>query len=1294
MSGSIHWRVDHLGTHDVTVGIGSDTTVGEVAAALAAVVSPAGLPPGPVGDTGHALTICSAGAALDPGGVAHETAPRSGGTISLAPPSGGVPAAGGLDAPAVLRSGTSSLRLRYGRNAVAAGVAVQVGRDIRVVARGADPVMLDGVRVHDEAIVPDGGLLRLGDWAATVQVLGDLRPPPATGPWRTHAPRRGPWPLHEDVRVELPSPPEPGRLPGIPWLSMAVPLAMAVGIWAASGSLLWSGFMAISVGYVVAAALEARHEARLEQRFRSERFRRELDRAAARLDRLEQEEHERDQLRHPSGSELLAWLYPVGQRVWERDASHPAPLTVRLGTAELPADALVEPPSTDLHDELEPLLRRHRLHRRAVVVDLAATGGLAIVGDPGPALRLLDALLLQLAVLVAPDVVQIRGRPPDAGPTHWTDWLPHRRGAGSVAVEVTGPSGQDTAPMGGSVQLWSGSTTSGLPSSVRAVLHLHPHAPAELCIGHGPPTEVDLELGDAGSAEEAARLLSGLVLDQVHLPTPATLRGIGLPLDPDDLLRRWAPGGSWADRRALNAPLGVGDGGGVVHVDLMADGPHALVAGTTGAGKSELLRTWMAGLAALHPPVRLHLLLVDYKGGTSFGPLSRLPHCAGLVTDLTPQRAQRALAGLRAELRRRERLVEGAGVSDVVGMAHDDAPASLVVVIDEFATLLDEVPEFVEGVLDVARRGRSLGIHLIMATQRPSGVISDAIRANTSLRMALRLPDAEDSRDVLGAPDASTLRRDQPGRALVRFAHDRLRAVQVAYSGAAGAGGGPSVPIHPLGHPAPPTAGGDDDAPGPSELELLVQACRQAATDAGAVAANPPWCEPLPAVLRLSHGSSSEAGSGVVVLGQVDLPEHQRRGPLGLDLRRGGGVLAVGAAGSGTSTTLLTLAAASHALGWQVAAIDAGGGLGPLGPVPAGDHERVHRLLRRLQGRNDGPPMLLLIDDLAAFELAQRPVNRGEALDLLTQLATAAPTRRLALAVSARRRGDVPPELLHALGERLVHRCHDRDAASGWDAPEWLADPQLPPGRVAHRGRVAQVGLWKGPLPAARAPRRLPPEVVLDELPVPETAGDGAGRRAGQPLGAVRSESTAPPLVVPIGVEADTLGPATVDLSVHHLLITGGPGSGKSTALATLRAAASRRGLTTIVPSEPGELGSLLLDHPAEEARPVLVLLDDAEDWCAEPTADALLEEVLLAARARPLRLAIAGEPGALWRNGGAALERVRSGRSGVILGDAAHEHEMLLHTQLPRRDDLPLSAGRGWLLHRGAPTLVQIARS
>jgi S-DNA-T family DNA segregation ATPase FtsK/SpoIIIE len=1322
MTRPIHWRIDRQGVHDVSVDIGPDTTLGEVAAAIAAVVSPADLPPGSAGDTGcqPTLTLAPTGGSgpIDPRRAAHEAAPRAGSTVVLHTCDDTTVFSydPGVDAPVLLRCGSDTTRLRYGTNNVTPDVAVHVGFEVRVRARGVDPVSLDGERVLDQTAVPDGGLLRVGSWAASIQVLGDLRPPRDEGPWHPHASRRARWPTEPAAQMDLPTPPEQGRLPGFPWLSMAVPVLLAIGIWVASRSLMWSGFMAISVGYVVATAIESRHESRAEMRFRVARFHREMSAIEEELEKAADEEHERDELLHPSLREISAWFDPLTQRVWERGSSHPAPLSVRLGTALLPADTAPNPPGGVLErDRIDQVIERHRLHRRAAVVDLSTTGGLGVIGDPAQAGRLLDAVLVQLAVLVPPDLLNIRGGATDGAPRHWSDWLPHRHGEAPFRVELAGPRpdshldsqvGSHTdshpdprldAPTSGRpeepVLLWSAPNTIGLPDSVRAVLHLHPQAPAELCIDGGPPLDVDMEPGDPDLAEHLARRLCGLAVDGMVLPTASTLRGLGVPLDASTVARSWADD-SRSDRRELTAPLGIGTEGGVVHVDLVADGPHSLVAGTTGSGKSELLRTWTAALAAIHPPSRMNLVLVDYKGGTSFGPLVRLPHCAGQVTDLTPLLAQRALSGLRAELRRRERVVEASGAGDVLDMDPETAPASLVIVIDEFATLLEELPEFVDGVLDIARRGRSLGIHLIMATQRPTGVISDAIRANTSLRIALRLPDPEDSLDVIGSPDSATISRDRPGGANIRFGHDRLQGLQVAHSGSP-VSESPAAWVAPLGRRPVPTSSPSPSRPsrpaseGCTELEVLVEACRAAAAELGVPRVEPPWCEPLPALVRLDTGTVEEQSPaadattcvttreqpGTLTLGLVDLPEEQRLGLLHVDLLRGGGVLAVGAPGSGTSTTLVSLAAAALQIGWQVAAIGTGGDLGGLGAVPADDHELVHRILRSLLSLPGEVPTLLLLDDLAAFELAQRNVNRGEAMDLLTQLATSGPAHGVSLGISARRRCDVPQELLHTLGERIVHRCHDLDGTLSWDAPVWLADPTLPPGRVAHRGRAAQVGISSIELPPAWRPERLPTCIDPTRLDRVATGSDRG------------------PTSLPVGLLADSMSTASVDLGREHLLVAGGPGSGKSSTLRTIAAAAARHGLRTAQPTDPAHLKELMAGFKSESTpTPSIVLIDDAERWCAEIEGDDVLLDALDTARTHPLRLVLAGDAGMLWRSHASAIDRLRMRRCGIVLGDDAHDQDALLHARTPRRDDLPGSPGRGWLVWRGRPALIQVA--
>ena len=276
-------------------------------------------------------------------------------------------------------------------------------------------------------------------------------------------------------------------------------------------------------------------------------------------------------------------------------------------------------------------------------------------------------------------------------------------------------------------------------------------------------------------------------------------------------------------------------------VDIRSDGPHALVGGTTGAGKSELLQAWILGMAAAHSPQRVTFLLVDYKGGSAFRDCVKLPHTVGLVTDLSPHLVRRALASLAAELHYREHLLARHKAKDLVELERRgevDAPPSLILVVDEFAALVQEVPEFVDGVVNVAQRGRSLGLHLILATQRPAGVIKDNLRANTNLRMALRMADENDSDDVLGSKEAAFFDPALPGRAVSKTGPGRLVPFQTGYAG----GWTSDVPPPPdmkvetltFGRGVewePPRAEGADDGAdlGPTDIQRLVGTLGRAA---------------------------------------------------------------------------------------------------------------------------------------------------------------------------------------------------------------------------------------------------------------------------------------------------------------------------------------------------------------------------------------------------------------------------------------------------------------------------------
>ena len=456
-------------------------------------------------------------------------------------------------------------------------------------------------------------------------------------------------------------------------------------------------------------------------------------------------------------------------------------------------------------------------------------------------------------------------------------------------------------------------------------------------------------------AEEAALPTSARLLEVVGIESPTAA----------SIAAGWAaaPGGSTS--------FSIGSGlDGPFALDLCRDGPHGLIAGTTGSGKSELLQSIVAALALANPPDALTFVLVDYKGGSAFASCARLPHCVGLVTDLDSQLVTRALASLAAELRRRERLLARAGAKDLEdygqALEHpaagaDSAPRlprlpRLVIVIDEFASLARELPDFVTGLVGLAQRGRSLGVHLLLATQRPSGVVSPEIRANTNLRIALRMTDAAESVDVIDAPDAAWISRAVPGRAYARSGHASLTPFQ------AGRVGGLATPPRldpmrtptrgdqfrarpsqaaprvvplpwaslgmPIEHPSRPDP---PDGHRGTDLTYLVEQIRTVAELTGVPRQLGPWLPPLPRQLTLdalppqrkaasaaapgrteTSGGPPRAGTRLapIPIGISDFPGDQAQRAYQVDLEAAGHLLVVGSARSGRSTVLRTFAGA------------------------------------------------------------------------------------------------------------------------------------------------------------------------------------------------------------------------------------------------------------------------------------------------------------------------------------------------------------------------------------------------
>ena len=498
-------------------------------------------------------------------------------------------------------------------------------------------------------------------------------------------------------------------------------------------------------------------------------------------------------------------------------------------------------------------------------------------------------------------------------------------------------------------------------------------------------------------------------LDESDLPRSVNLRElhrVDLLGGAGPILQSWQTSGSlvssWQageERDAVKLAAVVGQGPeGPAEIDLRVHGPHALVGGTTGAGKSEFLQSWIMSLAATISPDRLTFLLVDYKGGAAFAECVDLPHTVGLVTDLSPHLVRRALTSLRAELRYREELLAEHGAKDLITMEKRGdaaAPPALVIVIDEFAALASEVPEFVDGVIDVAQRGRSLGLHLILATQRPAGVIKDNLRANTNLRVALRMADEADSTDVIGVKDAAFFDAETPGRGAVKSGAGRLSNFQTGYLGGRSIDevAAARLEIRDLGF----VEGDAWDIPDGThpdlqkrvrrgqvarDIERLRDGVIAAAKTAELAAPRKPWLDMLPTMLSLdSLRASSGAASGdsysdsnsarsrrrasapgsAILIAMRDQPDAQRQDPVLLDLNEAGNIAIYGASGTGKTSALLTIAASLSESAAEspahIYAIDAaGGGLDPLlslptvGAVaPLNDDELSRRVLRHLQ---------------------------------------------------------------------------------------------------------------------------------------------------------------------------------------------------------------------------------------------------------------------------------------------------------------------------------------------------------
>lgn len=396
--------------------------------------------------------------------------------------------------------------------------------------------------------------------------------------------------------------------------------------------------------------------------------------------------------------------------------------------------------------------------------------------------------------------------------------------------------------------------------------------------------------------------------------------------------KRWEKGES---HKSLAVPLGVRGTDDYLYLNLheKAHGPHGLVAGTTGSGKSEIIQSYILSLAVNFHPYEVGFLLIDYKGGGMAGLFKKLPHLLGTITNLDGSESMRAMASIKSELARRQRIFSENNVNHInaynklfkLGEVSEPIP-HLFLISDEFAELKKEQPEFMKELVSAARIGRSLGIHLILATQKPAGVVDDQIWTNSRFKLALKVQNEADSKEIIKTPDAASI--TQPGRAYLQVGNNEIYELfQSAWSGATYTEGKKGTEtdarvylINELGQGelvnGEARQGNGSDKIQATQLDVVIDEIAKVFDEINVPPVKRPWLPPLsqkilsPYTLKpdeIRNREKEEISLDLTIpIGMVDIPEQQTQCEYRINLVKDGNIAFFATAGFGKSTFLET----------------------------------------------------------------------------------------------------------------------------------------------------------------------------------------------------------------------------------------------------------------------------------------------------------------------------------------------------------------------------------------------------
>ena len=1274
----------------------------------------------------------------------------------------------------------------------------------------------DGVEVDDEAVIYAGGVALLVRPQLTETLAPRAGSLPNLTPSRTAPFNRPPRAalMPESDTVKIPKRKNVTKPSKFSIATVLAPLIFAGAMVAMMREIRYALFALLSPVAAIGMWLEQKMRFKREKREEENRFEKELDKVKTKFDDIYDYERLRLQELAPDPASVARRIELPSVEVWQRRFKASDFMTLHVGYgnyAWIPKNDLTS--SQEPEKEIKTLLDSSKLMGAPMVADLTDAGVIGIVGDREGALALARSLVMQSVTHCGPADLTLgvffdRGKEDEWS---WTSWLPHTRQSGSSTGGrwISQDYEHSNAMLKNLQQSIDGLLTPGLMLVIDSeVLTEGRDAPARKLLGYGRGENPHLQdsrdkvvhkvfgIVIASSEEQLPAsctvvvtvdedaaatfyepekrrtvndvIIGGIDLDYVtklarmlaefddpELIIPGAglpglvrlpeLTGIGTPPTAQKIIN------TWQKSTGYSTEIGVGDQG-VYTLDLVKDGPHGLVGGTTGSGKSEFLRSLVAGLAAHNDPTRLNFILIDFKGGAAFKACERLPHTIGTISNLDEQLANRALISLEAEMERRQRLFAsvGEGVDNIIEYHATNPPEPmprLLLVIDEFAMLAKDFPDVLTSLVSIGAVGRTLGVHMILATQRPAGVVNNDILANTNLRVALRVQSKEDSSNVIEVPDAASIERSQMGRAYIKLGQTDITPIQTALvTGFSGVVERDPIEMRStsvFGIPSAPRALPKPKKTDANDLDNLIDAIVEANHEQHYAPPRKVWPEALGDNLPLNgfdkplYGIDEPAPAdsdtpivgtvqgSTVFFGLADIPEDQVQVPAGWNIQVSN-MLLVGTPGSGTSTGLasmaFTLCLNTPPDQLDMLILDMGAGtLAPLKDLPhvsayvgpgEGSKERQTRFLRHLMNEMDrrrsnprgNRDLIILVDGYGTLRDEFMDYTGTDYLGAFHRVYADGPALGMHIIMATSRLKGIPSAVDDVTQQRWLFHLSDTYDYSNYK----IKGPDIPasvPGRcvdsvsirqiqVAHpqmslEDAVQQVVQRWGTVDKPDVIGQLPSLVRLSQLGVePSIGGEN--------------------WIIPVGIAEHNLKPVALELyEGEHALIGGSPRSGKSTLLQAIADSVIKqrdRGETNaqvwVMCTRRSPLAHRDFDRKATTAQdiaslaaeleiieePVLLLIDDAER--IEDAEEGIAN--IIKAESPYIRIIAAGKPGDLRTMYSHWTKAVRKSRTGVLLQPHIDYDGDMFSLNLPRRSPVALTTGRGYVAVGGALALAQ----